>query len=67
MKLSRAYIELSLSLFLGFKCKQGDCTTEPHRRRWICMSLKYGLWQLAFSPSEIDHGLNFLLVSIYIL
>ena len=30
------------------------------------MSLKYGLWQLAFSPSEIDHGLNFLLVSIYI-
>ena len=30
------------------------------------MSLKYGLWQMAFSPSEIDHGLNFLLVSIYI-
>lgn len=58
--------KLTVGFFLGFKCKQGDCTTEPHRRRWICMSLLYGLWQLAFSSSKIDHGLNFLFVRVYI-
>lgn len=30
------------------------------------MSLLYGLWQLAFSSSKIDHGLNFLFVRVYI-